>query len=150
MPGPPPNKHARRRNARPDWVSLPAEGHKGRIPAWPLPGMVAEDGVPSSRPKATAAERALWRQLWRTPQAEQWSDLGWTRAIARYCRMVVLSEQPKASASLISEVRQMEDRLGLTPMSMKRLQWEVDSEVAVDSGPDDVARMDDYRVRLAQ
>lgn len=26
MPGPPPNKFARRRNKRPDWVTLPAGG----------------------------------------------------------------------------------------------------------------------------
>lgn len=37
MPGPPPNPNAVRRNARVGLVTLPAEGHKGRAPKWPLP-----------------------------------------------------------------------------------------------------------------
>lgn len=37
MPGPPPNPHAVRRNARVGMVNLPASGRKGRTPKWPLP-----------------------------------------------------------------------------------------------------------------
>ena len=42
----------------------------------------------------STAEEALWMDLWRTPQA-----------------------------AMLSEVRQLEDRLGLSPMALKRLQW---------------------------
>jgi hypothetical protein len=34
-------------------------------------------------------------------------------------------ESGKTNAALLAEIRQMEDRLGLSPMAMKRLQWEV-------------------------
>ncbi len=34
--GPPPNPNARRRNARPASMTLPAAGRKGSIPKWPL------------------------------------------------------------------------------------------------------------------
>ena len=113
MPGPPPNKNARRTNARPDWRALPSEGRQGDVPEWPMPT------------KPTKAVAALWDQLWHSPQAIAWEDLGWTRSVARYAITAIRAERPGAVSALLSEVRQMEDRLGLTPMSMRRLQWEI-------------------------
>ena len=52
--------------------------------------------------------------------------LGWTRVVARYARVTVEAEMPDASASILAEVRQLEDRLGLSPMAMRRLMWKVD------------------------
>jgi hypothetical protein len=63
--------------------------------------------------------------LWATPQAVLWESYGWTRSIARYCRLVIEAEKKDAPVTLLSEVRQMEDRLGLSPMAMKRLGWEI-------------------------
>jgi hypothetical protein len=94
---------------------LPAAGRKGKAPAFPLT-------IPRG---STKAVRALWKELWATPQADAWESLGWTRVIARYTLKAIEAEKPLATASLLSEVRQLEDRLGLTPMSMKRLQWEI-------------------------
>lgn len=94
-------------------VRLPAEGKKGRPPSWPL-------SVPSKD------ESAAWKQLWHTPQAVEWYRLGWTRTVARYARVLIEAEKSGASAALLSEARQMEDRLGLTSMSMLRLRWAID------------------------
>jgi hypothetical protein len=91
---------------------LPAGGRRGATPSWPI-------GDP------TEAEAQVWSELWRTPQAAAWETLGWTRAVARYCRVVVAAEAPGAPAMVLSEVRQMEDRLGLSPLAMRRLEWEV-------------------------
>jgi hypothetical protein len=63
--------------------------------------------------------------MWATPQAVAWETLGWTRTVARYVRLLVQSEKPKATMSLCAEVRQLEDRLGLSPMAMLRLRWEI-------------------------
>jgi len=114
MPGPAPNPHARRRNKRPDWLSLPADGYDGPIPAWPLNTDPAD------------AEMDLWLSLWRTPQAAAWAEGGFARVVARYVTIVCLVEI-NPIAALLGEVRQMEDRLGLSPMAMKRLQWEVET-----------------------
>ena len=117
MPGPPP-KHPtqrRRRNNKPDLLALPAEGRKGRAPKWPLP-------------EQSDAEAKVWSEMWHTPQAAAWDRLGWTRTVARYVRFLVLSEKSDASVAMLAEVRQLEDRLGLTPMSMLRLRWEVKSD----------------------
>lgn len=134
MPGPAPKKEARRRNARPDWRTLPHDGRKGRVPAWPI-----------GRPKR--AETELWKKLWATPQAVAWEDLGWTRVVARYARLVLVCESPEVTAAMLGELRQLEDRLGLTPMSMKRLQWEIGEQLA-STGPGTKATvtvLDEYR-----
>lgn len=114
MPGPPPKHQSqrRRRNAEPSSTKLPAGGRAGRAPAWPLS-------------KATADERAVWNAAWKTPPAVVWERLGWTRTVARYVRIVVRAEKPEAGRDSMSEARQLEDRLGLTPMSMKHLVWEI-------------------------
>lgn len=68
-------------------------------------------------------EREVWAELWATPQAAQWERLGWTREVAQYVRHRVLGEL--GSLDDAKEARQWTDRLGLTPLSMLRLRWEV-------------------------
>lgn len=102
-----------RRNARNGPVVLPAGGRQGDPPGWPL------------STDASEAERDAWWQLWRTPQAAAWEQLGWTRTVARYCRIMVAAEQADASASLHGQVTALEDRLGLTPKAMRLLLWKI-------------------------
>lgn len=111
MPGPPPKVDPIRRNARTAPLKLPSEGRKGPPPRWPLPG------------RRRAGEAALWSDLWATPQAVAWERLGWTRVVARYCRVVLVAESLDRDA--LAEARQLEDRLGLTPKSMRMLLWEI-------------------------
>jgi hypothetical protein len=112
----PPNPNAARRNARPGVEMLPAKGREGEPPAWPI-------GDPHPM------ELALWRELWATPQAVAWERHGWTRVVARYCRCVIVAEGLDKDA--MSEARQLEDRLGLTPKAMRMLMWQI--------APDEVA-----------
>ena len=137
MPGPPPNPNARRRNARPEWRRLSAAGRQGEPPPWPLS-------------KPSVGESRLWAELWGSPQAIAWDALGWVRTVARYCRFAVQAERRGASAFLLSEVRQLEDRLGLNPMAMKRLQWEITTEAQEEqpSADSNVADLAEYRERL--
>lgn len=109
----PPKDHPVRRNARVGPIQLPAEGRQGDPPAWPLPG------------RATVAEEKAWAQLWHTPQAVMWERLGWTRTVARYCRVMVEAEKRNATPQAMSEARQLEDRLGLTPKAMRLLLWTI-------------------------
>jgi hypothetical protein len=108
-----------RRNARVGPLMLPASGRQGPVPRWPLPGH--EDPF----------ELAAWAQLWATPQAAAWENLGWTRTVARYCRVMVAAERPDATAALLAQATSLEDRLGLTPRSMRMLLWQI--------APDEVA-----------
>lgn len=113
MPGPPPkpDSQRRRRNAVAPAQRLPADGRPGPAPDWPLP-------------RATKTEEKLWADLWATPQAAAWERLGWERVVARYTRVLLKAERTMLAA-LLSDVRQMEDRLGLTPLAMLRLRWEI-------------------------
>lgn len=161
MPGPAPNPNARRRNARPSGVRLPAEGRRGDPPPWPLaPSVELTVALKVSqavvddlghKDKLTAAEkrklnkalaqvveidtkaeliaegeRTLWTELWKTPQAVAWERYGWWREVALYVRWTVLGEQGDLRAA--QEARQWSDRLGLSPMAMKRLQWEITAD----------------------
>lgn len=118
MPGPPPKPGARRPNKGRDnnpfssSTVLPSEGRKGPTPAWPIG-------------KLSAKEKAVWADLWATPQAAAWEQFGWVRVVARYARLLIVAEAADAPPALLSEVRQLEDRLGLSPMAMLRLRWSV-------------------------
>jgi hypothetical protein len=135
MPGPAPSRNPRRRNARPEWRQLPASGRAGDPPAWPLDG-------------PSPGEAALWAELWATPQAVAWDELGWGRVVARYVRIAIEAEAAGAIAATRSECRQLEDRLGLNPMSMKRLQWELVDDATGQTA--DVPSIEDYRSRVAR
>lgn len=90
----------------------------------------------------------MWEYLWTLPQAVMWEELAIERVVGRYARLAVKSEGPDSTAALCSEVRQIEDRLGLTPMSLKRLQWDIEplvNRAGLLLTPADVTKIDDYR-----
>lgn len=70
------------------------------------------------------SEVALWTELWSTPQAEAWEKLGWLRDVAQYVRHKVRGEM--GSLDDAKEARQWSDRLGLNPLAMLRLRWEME------------------------
>ncbi len=108
-----PSFNPRERKARVGPVQLPAEGRKGDPPRWPASG------------RQTNAERQAWAELWATPQAVAWERLGWTREVARYCRLLVASEKPGATAAVHAQATALADRIGLTPKAMRMLLWTV-------------------------
>ncbi|PXY21136.1 hypothetical protein [Prauserella muralis] len=71
----------------------------------------------------TDAEKRMWRELWKTPQAVAWARLRWYREVAQYVRWKFHAENGNLKAG--AEARQLGDRLGLTPLAMLRLRWEV-------------------------
>lgn len=76
---------------------------------------------------AAELEGELWLQLWATPQAVMWERLKWVRDVAQYVRWKVLAELGDLNAS--KEARQLSDRLGLHPLAMLRLRWEIVDKV---------------------
>ena len=68
-------------------------------------------------------ESALWKDLWSLPQSVEWERLGWFRDVAIYVRHHVLGQLGDLDNA--REARQWSDRLGLTPLAMLRLRWEV-------------------------
>lgn len=93
---------------------LPAAGYTGRVPAWPL------------EPKATARERALWKALWRSPQAAAWITEPWRwETVAVYVRWRTRMHDPDAPAAIGATVIRLADQIGLTPAGLRDNRWEI-------------------------
>lgn len=135
-PAPKPLSQRRRQNKTNAVMRLPRSGRQGRPPEWPLPTI-------------TGDRLDLWRELWGTPQAVAWEKLGWTRVVARYVE-AVLTAEANMNVPLLAESRQLEDRLGLSPMAMLRLRWEMsDEDVTTSEGEgSSVTAIADYRAML--
>lgn len=109
-PTPDPSRpHSRYRRTH-NVVVLPAEGC-----SLPPPRM------PKGR-EWTAAQRALWRELWRSPQAVMWDD-SYTSTVAMYVSHVSAVLEGTASAWQAQEARHLSDRLGLSPAGMLACGW---------------------------
>ena len=88
----------------------------------------------------------MWNSLWTTPQATMWASMHIEHVIARYVMVACLAEQTQ-QAGLLTEVRQMEDRLGLTPVSLRKLQWKIEHH---DEQPADTSQSEESKERWAQ
>jgi hypothetical protein len=113
--GPPPDPNALRRDRKSDaagWTTLPNEGRKGRVPAWPLP-------------TSTPRERNVWKELWTKPQAVMWERNGQHHEVALYVRRLVESEAPATPVALGTLVKQLQESLGLSQPGMLRLRWRI-------------------------
>lgn len=73
---------------------------------------------------AAADEAEMWEQLWQTPQAVMWEQNGWSREVALYVRFTLAAEAGDLKAA--GEARQRSDRLGLNPLALLRLRWEIE------------------------
>jgi len=111
--GPAPDPSALRRDRDGEaWITLPAEGRKGRAPAWPLS-------------KASKRETALWRREWKRPQAIEWQRNGQEIEVAIYVRSLVAAEDREARPNARTLVRQQQEALGLSLPGLLRLRWKI-------------------------
>jgi hypothetical protein len=153
-PAPDPNALRRGRKTDAEWTTLPAEGFKGRIPTFPL----TRPTEPLSSIKANdedredlirdalaeietrfEAEKKLWKELWRKPQAAMWHRLGMKYQVAAYVR-AFLESTSAASSGLKTAVLRMEGELGLSVPGMNALRWKIaHDELAEQREPEQVA-----------
>ena len=171
MPGPLPETHRRRRNAPTiPTTSLPAGGRTGPIPK------------PPKWTRLGASGSAWWRWAWRTPQAAGWASghqsfvarrasleddlaaidhidsldaLDLLRAEdAQAFKLLIgrLSALVTGRLAIVREMREIDDRLGLTPKGMAVLRWEVVNVAAppaADAADEVTERRDARRARLS-
>lgn len=127
--GPPPDPNALRRdraNDRDGWTLLPAGGRTADAPPFPLLSHAGQQTDLDEHVNVGALderELAVWRDVWRTPQACAWDRLGWTSEVALYVRLMVGAEH--GDLKMAGEARQWSDRLGLNPAAMLRNRWRV-------------------------
>lgn len=121
-----PNPDGERRNRAErqfDWTVLPAEGRSGPVPA-----------LPKWRPW-TQQTLEWWDELWATPEATQWDQTG--RSLHAYAILhheLMLDAEREAkdrkASSLSAEMRQHEDRHGLSVKAKMQLRWRVAASAA--------------------
>ena len=95
-----------------DWTDLPAEGRQGpppKLPAWRV---------------WHRSTKTSWRELWAKPQAVVWPQDG-SSLIPLACLYDDLISGRADAAKVSAEIRQHEDRHGLTPKAMMQLRWRV-------------------------
>ncbi|MFN0092427.1 MAG: hypothetical protein ACKVWR_19515, partial [Acidimicrobiales bacterium] len=96
------------------WVDLPACGRRGPIPL-----------LPRDREWSTwTMDR--WAKLWRRPEAVMWADDPVSPDVERWALLTDLiwgTDHP--AAGWLQEVRQIEDRLGVSPKARLQLRWRV-------------------------
>lgn len=164
--GPPPKPAGQRRRRNAPAAGASVLEAPARRPA-KLPG--SKEMLP--------ATRAWWRTIWASPMASRWTpadepalvrlahlkDLtdrelrGWTDRLMvgdleldenRPGLVHVILAGPRVSVQLLAEMRQLEDRLGLTPMARRRLGWELpgdEDRAAATAPPDELeARRDRF------
>ena len=96
-------------------TALPAEGYRGPVPDFPLPG-------PSDR------ELEVWESAWRTPQACAWSlpSESWRqRTVALWVRVSVRCEDPQAGAAMLGQLHRFADQIGMTTAGLAEMGWSV-------------------------
>lgn len=120
-------------------TALPARGRGGNPPPYPLPKTVRYvldsrgDGKPTKVSDDTAStafrkrELAIWREVWKTPQAVAWERDPWRwSTIAKYCRIAASTElEPDASAALLSRERELRNEIGLSPDGLRMNGWAI-------------------------
>lgn len=94
-------------------TALPAEGHKGRAPKFPLPS-------------ATDRELELWTWAWKTPQAAAWAQESWRwYTVAMWVRTSVVCEGSEALAADKNSLHRFADQVGMTPAGLKENGWRI-------------------------
>lgn len=105
-------------------TALPAEGYKGVVPEFPLPG-------------ATDAELDLWADAWTSPQACAWatpSEAWRQRTVALWVRTRVRCEAPDAPASLLAQLHRLADQIGMTTAGLAEMGWAVARDELAERG----------------
>jgi hypothetical protein len=116
-PAPKPLSHRRRTNAVAGARQLDGAGRIGAAPK------------PKTKTKLCATAVAYWRTIWASPMALVYTDAD-VFPLTRLVLLVHERDQGRGSASADGELRQLEDRFGLSPMSRRRLNWEINAAAA--------------------
>jgi hypothetical protein len=136
VPSPIPKHPSERRNRNQkqggEWIVLPADGYKGKIPS--LAGLGLNKGT-----------HAWWKKIWRTPMATQWTE----GDIPALLELAALRERLlDGKISIAGEVRLRSDQFGLTPAGRQQRRWVITEEDAVRAGTADELAIQRNRRRL--
>lgn len=70
-----------------------------------------------------------WQRIWKSPMATEWLDAEFD-TIHRLAYMIDAASRGEANATLLREIRYLEDAFGLNPASRARLRWQIADETS--------------------
>jgi hypothetical protein len=118
-------------------TALPSQGWTGSRPTWPLE-------------QITERERAVWAEVWRTPQAAAWAQQSWRwPTVALYVRVRVQCEEPDVPASLFTVLHRFADQIGMTPAGLRENGWAIAEDDLARKAADKAAERADQPVSAA-
>lgn len=116
LPG---NRSNRAKPSRGEWVTLPAEPFRGKRPSLPR----VHGGL-------SAESKSIWEGWWKSPMAHMWQPSSDYPRLQRLIRMVDMVNRALSSdglfpgfASMQTEIRHLEDGLGLSEKGRRDLRW---------------------------
>jgi hypothetical protein len=89
-----------------------------------IPADAKREAMPELVGDYTDETRRWWQQVWKSPIATMYLDCD-TPGLELIAMLVDRVNRGTASAALLGELRQREDRYGLNPLSRRRLGWEI-------------------------
>lgn len=129
----PPGARRRRNTGQSEWQQLPAEGRQGEIPE------------PRTDRELGEVAKRYWDTLWTSPMAVTFTDAD-IQPLTRLAVLVDDRARAESAEGLLEivedyhgnsvevivgrfaadgEIRQLEDRYGVSPLARRRLQWEI-------------------------
>lgn len=118
---PKPDAERRRRNAPTfAWTILPAAGRSQMPPELPHPPAWLET-LAGGWPMRTVL---AWTELWSKPQATVWDQSGST--LHGWAELHALGTVTPLPSAARAEMRQIEDRHGLSPRALLALRWRIE------------------------
>ena len=128
---------------------LPAEGYNGNPPKFPLPVAIAFENE-KVRDYFRKRELAIWRDWWKSPQANAWVDEPWRwHTIALAARHFVACEITSKASDRALLHRFLSD-IGLTSLGLKSNGWKIlpQEEIEALLNPPSVAVVEGHTVEL--
>ena len=77
---------------------------------------------------------AWWSAIWASEMAPVWLESDRHELLA-LADLKEAQHRGEASAAILSEIRQLNDRFGLSPLARRRLAWEIDQARGVEGAP---------------
>jgi hypothetical protein len=83
------------------------------------------DGIPPCPQPCHHRTEQWWDAIWHSPMAKVWADTD-VFVLERLALLWDLVHLGEANSAMLGEMRQIEDRYGLSPAALRKLQWEVE------------------------
>jgi hypothetical protein len=132
----PPGERVRRGGGQADWQTIRVDPDRP-VPHWP-------DFAPTPLPEALA----YWNAVWCSPMAAMYDttdELTIARAAMLHASSMTADMMRGRAPDALSELRQLEDRLGLSPKARRQLQWEIDKAAGAGVALAAVHPIDEHR-----